>query len=66
MCYVPKSFQTPPSQALPPDMATHQRYLRELESYLFHVAKNPETFQMRVEKRREELLVADPYLESPL
>ncbi|OLQ06723.1 hypothetical protein AK812_SmicGene9982 [Symbiodinium microadriaticum] len=41
------------------DMTTRQRYLQALESYLTSVAKNPDTFQTRVEKRREELLFVD-------
>ena len=52
--YVPNSFQSPPTRALPPDESTHKQYLRELNIYLIHVAKNPDAFQMKVGQRRRE------------
>ncbi|CAE7824076.1 atpH, partial [Symbiodinium sp. CCMP2456] len=54
VCYVPNSFQSPPTRALPPDESTHKQYLRELNLYLIRVAKNPDAFQRKVEKRRKE------------
>ena len=59
VCYVPKSFPEPPTRALPPDESTHKQYLRELNIYLIGVAKNPDAFQRKVEKRRKESQFSD-------
>ena len=49
---VPQSFPKPP-QNFPPDQATHQLYVRELNMFLINVARNPHAFEKRVERRRE-------------
>ncbi|CAE7920775.1 atpH [Symbiodinium necroappetens] len=49
---VPQSFPKPP-QNLPPDQATHQLYVRELNMFLINVARNPDAFVKRVERGRE-------------
>ncbi|CAE7792629.1 HFA1 [Symbiodinium sp. CCMP2456] len=49
-CYVPQTFPTPP-KVLPPDQRTHELYVRELNSYLMFVARNPQAFQNQVEMR---------------
>ncbi|CAE7836072.1 atpH [Symbiodinium sp. CCMP2592] len=53
VCYVPKTFPAPPQDVQPPDATTHQLYVRQLDKYLVRVAKNPEAFQVQVERRRE-------------
>ncbi|CAE7456909.1 ACC2 [Symbiodinium sp. CCMP2456] len=50
VCHVPEAFPTP-RQVLPPDQRTHELYVRELNAYLTLVAKHPQAFQNKVERR---------------
>ena len=49
--YVPDTFPAPP-RTLPPDHATHQLYVNELNAYLLSVLKEPRAFEKKVRKRR--------------
>ena len=52
VCYVPATFPNPP-KVLPPNQATHDQHVGQLNAFLVKVAQSPRTLEKIVARRRE-------------